>query len=169
MLLPVGILAVLATVGGWIQWAPRWHYVTDWLEPAARTLAVAEPTNTQEYWTSAVTVVAGLVGIAIAWWVYGRESAPVPEAPFWRRTLEHKFWFDELYDALFYAPAAALANWLRRDIEEQVVLPTGPDLGETALEAGEAVRRLQTGLLRTYVFFLASGAAVIAVVFLIVK
>jgi NADH-quinone oxidoreductase subunit L len=169
MLLPVGLLAVLATIGGWIQWAPRWHYLTSWLEPAARTLAAAEPTSSQEYWTSAATVLAGLVGIAIAWWVYGREALPVPEAPFWRRTLEHKLWFDELYDALFYAPSAALSNWLRRDIEEQVVLPTGPDLGETALEAGGVVRRLQTGLLRTYVFFLASGAAVIAVVFLIVK
>jgi hypothetical protein len=31
------------------------------------------------------------------------------------------------------------------------------------------VRRLQTGLLRTYVFALATGAAVIAVVFLLVK
>ena len=49
------------------------------------------------------------------------------------------------------------------------MLQTGPDLGQTALDAGAIVRRLQTGLLRTYVFFLASGAAVIAVVFLAVR
>jgi NADH-quinone oxidoreductase subunit L len=169
MLVPVGLLAVLATIGGWIQWSPHWTPITDWLEPAARTLAIAEPTNTQEFWTSAATVIAGLVGIGVSWWIYGREAVPVPAAPFWRRTLEHKFYVDELYDALFYRPSAALANWLRSDVEEQVVLPTGTDLGQTALDAGGAVRRLQTGLLRTYVFFLASGAAVVALVFLLVK
>jgi NADH-quinone oxidoreductase subunit L len=169
MLVPVGALAALATIGGWLQWSPKWHPLTDWLHTAARTLPIAEPTATQDYWTSAAVVLAGLLGIAIAWWVYGREVVPVPAAPSLRRTLEHKFWFDELYDALFYRPAAALSIWLCRDIEEQVVLPTGPDLGQTTLDAGALVRRLQTGLLRTYVFFLASGAAVIAVVFLIVR
>src|SRR6185437_11931245 len=65
MLVPVGILAVLATVGGWLQWSPKWHPFTDWLAPAAQTLAAAEPTSTQEYYTSAATVIAGLVGIGI--------------------------------------------------------------------------------------------------------
>ncbi|HKC78425.1 MAG TPA: NADH-quinone oxidoreductase subunit L, partial [Gaiellaceae bacterium] len=50
MLVPVGVLAVLATVGGWLQWSPQWHPFTDWLAPAAQTFAAAEPTNTQEYY-----------------------------------------------------------------------------------------------------------------------
>jgi len=49
------------------------------------------------------------------------------------------------------------------------VLQAGPDLGETTLEAGGFVRRIQTGLLRTYVLFLAAGAATLVLVFLIVK
>ena len=36
MLLPVGVLAVLAIVGGWLQFSPVWTPVTYWLEPAAR-------------------------------------------------------------------------------------------------------------------------------------
>ena len=67
------------------------------------------------------------------------------------------------------ASTVALADWLRTGLEEPVVLQTGPDLAETALETGGLVRRLQTGLLRTYVFFLASGAAVAALVFLVVR
>ena len=93
----------------------------------------------------------------------------MPGAPAVRRALEHKLYFDELYDALFFRPAAALATWTRTEFEEPAVLQTGPDLGQTALDAGGLVGRLQTGLLRTYVFFLATGAAVIAVVFLIVR
>jgi NADH-quinone oxidoreductase subunit L len=86
-----------------------------------------------------------------------------------QRTLEHKFYFDEAYDAVFYKPAAALATWWRRDIEEGFVLPAGPDVGATAFDTGRGVRRLQTGLLRTYVFFLGAGMAVLALVFLLVK
>jgi NADH-quinone oxidoreductase subunit L len=169
MLLPVGILAVLATVGGWLQWSPQWHPFTDWLAPAAQTLAAATPTNTQEYYTSAATVVAGLAGIGVAWAVYSERTIAIPAAPFWRRTLEEKFYFDALYDRLFYAPSAAVASILRRDFEEPVILQTGPDLGETALEAGGLVRRIQTGVLRTYVLFLAAGAAALVLAFLIAK
>jgi NADH-quinone oxidoreductase subunit L len=169
MLVPVGVLAVLATVGGWLQWSPRWHPFSDWLEPAARTLAVAAPTNTQEYYTSVATVLAGLAGIAVAWAIYSERKLAIPAAPFWRRTLEHKFWFDELYDAVFYKPTAAFAAALRREFEEPVVLQTGPDLGRTTLETGGFVRRIQTGLLRTYVLFLAAGAAGVVLAFLIAK
>jgi len=169
MLVPVGILALLATFGGWLQWAPKWHPFTSWLAPAAPTLAAAAPTSTQEYFTSAATVIAGLAGIAIAWAVYSEQRLAIPAAPFLRRTFEHKFWFDELYDAVFYRPAAALAGVLFREFEEPVVLQTGPDLGETTLAAGDLMRRIQTGLLRTYVLFLAGGAAAVVLAFLIVR
>ena len=33
---PSAILAVLAVVGGWIQFAPFWHPLTNWLDPVAR-------------------------------------------------------------------------------------------------------------------------------------
>jgi NADH-quinone oxidoreductase subunit L len=169
MLLPVGILAVLAVIGGWIQFSPLWHPVTNWLSPVAATLGVAEPTSWQEGLSSALVVVLGLAGIGVAYALYGRRRAAVPSVPALQRLLEHKFYFDEAYDAVFYKPAAALAAWMRRDFEEPVVLATGPDLGEGALELGRGVRRLQTGLLRTYVFFLGAGMAVVAVVFLVVR
>ncbi len=169
MLVPVGALAVLATIGGWLQWSPKWHPFANWLEPAARTLPATIPTNTQEYYTSAATVIAGLAGIAVAWAVYSERTIKIPAAPFWRRLLEEKFWFDALYDRIFYAPAVSLAAVLRREFEEPVVLQTGTDLGDTTLEAGGLVRRIQTGLLRTYVLFLAGGAAAVVLAFLIAK
>jgi NADH-quinone oxidoreductase subunit L len=169
MLVPVGALAVLATVGGWLQWSPQWHPFTDWLAPAAQTLAAAEPTSGQEYYTSIATVIAGLAGIAIAWAIYSERKIAIPAAPFWRRTLEEKFYFDALYDRLFYAPATGISSFLRREFEEPVVLQTGTDLGETTLATGGLVRRIQTGLLRTYVLFLAAGAAGVVLAFLIAK
>ncbi len=35
MLIPVAVLTVLSIFGGWIQFEPPWHLVTDWLEPVA--------------------------------------------------------------------------------------------------------------------------------------
>jgi NADH-quinone oxidoreductase subunit L len=169
MLIPVGVLTVLAAIGGFIQFAPYWEPITNWLEPVAATLPIAEPEGWQELVSSVLAVTLGLAGIGTAWAFYGRRLAEVPSFPALQRVLEHKFYFDELYDAVFYRPAAAFATWLRRDFEEPVVLASGPDLGETAFDAGRLVRRLQTGLLRTYVLFLGMGTAILAVVFLTVR
>jgi NADH-quinone oxidoreductase subunit L len=169
MLVSVGVLAVLAAVGGWIQFSPFWHPLTNWLEPVAATLGVAEPTNWEEALSSILAVALGLAGMAVAWAVYARGTLAVPAAPAVRRALEHKLYFDEAYDALFTRPAAGLAHWLRRDFEEPVILAAGPDLGETAFDTGRGLRRLQNGLLRTYVLFLGTGMAVLAVVFLFVR
>jgi NADH-quinone oxidoreductase subunit L len=169
MLVPVAVLTVLSTVGGWIQFSTYWHPVTDWLAPAARALGIAEPTTTQEWVSTALALGLALAGIAVAYAVYGVRRVAVPRLPAVQRALEHKLYFDEAYDALFYRPTAALASWLHTGIEEPVILPAGPDLGLAALDTGRAIRRLQTGMLRTYVFFLGTGMAIVAVVFLVVR
>ena len=169
MLLPVGILAVLAVIGGWIQFAPFWHPLTNWLEPVARTLGVAEPKSWQEALSSTLAVALGLAGIGVAWAMYGTGRVAVPHVPALQRVLEHKFYFDEAYDRLFYAPAVAIAGYLRRATEDEWILPVGGEFAEVTLESGRLVRRLQTGLLRTYVLALGTGMVVLAIVFLLVR
>jgi NADH-quinone oxidoreductase subunit L len=169
MLVPVGILAVLATVGGWIQFTPHWDPITKWLAPVAPSLPDAVASSTQETVTSIVTVLLGLAGIAVAWAIYSERTIGIPAVPSVRRLLEEKFYFDWLYDRVFYAPSAWLATTLRREFEEPVVLQSGTDVGETTLATGSLVRRIQTGLLRTYVLFLAAGAAAVVLAFLIAK
>jgi NADH-quinone oxidoreductase subunit L len=169
MLLPVGVLSMLAIVGGWIQFAPVWTPVTKWLDPVAATLRVAEPTNTQEAVASILAVGLGLAGIALAYLMYARRIVPVPSRPKLQRALEHKFYFDEAYDALFFRPAAGLARLLRDGFEAPWFISTPAELGEDTLTIARGVRRIQTGLLRTYVLFLGTGMAVLAVVLLVVK
>jgi NADH-quinone oxidoreductase subunit L len=169
MLVPIGILTVLAVIGGWIQFAPFWHPLTNWLEPVAQTLAVAEPKSWQEALSSVLAVGLGLAGMGVAWAIYSDGSLTVPRLPALQRVLEHKLYFDEAYDALFYKPAVAVANFFRRTTEEEWILPVGGEFGEVTLEGGRLTRRLQTGLLRTYVLFLGTGMAVMAIVFLLVR
>jgi NADH-quinone oxidoreductase subunit L len=169
MLLPVGILSLLAIVGGWIQFAPVWTPVTKWLEPAAATLRVAEPTSTQEAVVSILAVALGLAGIVVAYLMYARRSVAVPSRPRLQRAFEHKFYFDEAYDARFFRPAAGLSRLLRDGFEAPWFISTPTELGEDTLTVARGVRRIQTGLLRTYVLFLGTGMAVLAVVLLVVK
>ncbi|HZS23716.1 MAG TPA: NADH-quinone oxidoreductase subunit L [Gaiellaceae bacterium] len=169
MLLPVGVLSVLAVVGGWIQFAPIWTPLTRWLEPVARTLGVAEPTSWQEGVSSALAVALGLAGIGVAYALYGSRSRAVPRLEALQRALEHKLYFDELYDAIFARPAQGLALLLRDGFEGPWFVSTPAELGEDTLVIARGVRRIQTGLLRTYVLFLGTGMAVVAIVFLVVK
>jgi NADH-quinone oxidoreductase subunit L len=93
----------------------------------------------------------------------------VPHWPELQRTLEHKFWFDELYDALFYRPASAIALWLRSDVETPYIEGSLVEIGRAGEEAGEGVARIQTGLLRTYALAITVTVVVLAVVFVSVR
>jgi NADH-quinone oxidoreductase subunit L len=169
MLVPVAVLAVLATVGGWIQFSPLWHPLTNWLDPVASTLGIAEPSSWQDALSSLLAVALGLAGIGVAWAMYGTGRVAVPRRPALQRALEHKLYFDEAYDRLFYRPTVALVHYLQRPVEEEWILPVGGEFANLTLESGRLTRRLQTGLLRTYVFFLGTGMAVVAIVFLLVR
>ena len=168
----VGILTVLAIVGGWLQVAGLWHPFGEWLDPVAvgrEHLALVEPTVTEDYVTSVLAVGLGLVGIAVAWVLYGTRRRAVPRWAFGQRTLEHKFWFDELYDAVFYKPAVFVTTLLRRGVEEPLIggSITGVTVG--AREAGDALGEVQTGYLRSYALAIAGAVAVLVVVFISVR
>ena len=142
-------------VGGWIQFSPFWHLVTDWLDPVARTLGVAEPTNTQEWVSIGLALGLGLAGIAVAYVIYGarrrRRAAAARRAA---RPRAQAVLRRGLRRALLRAGGRARDAAARRASRSPFVLAAGPDLGETTMDAGRVVRRLQTGMLRTYVLFL---------------
>jgi NADH-quinone oxidoreductase subunit L len=101
--------------------------------------------------------------------MYGTRRVAVPRRPFLQRALEHKLWFDELYDALFYRPSAALGRGLARAFEQPVIAGSLEALGFGAREAWAGTSRAQTGLVRSYVLALAAALTVMVVVFLSVR
>ena len=167
MAVPVGVLAVLSVIGGWIQFAPWWHPVETWLQTVAET--VVTPETWQEWVSIVLSLALGSSGIAVAWLLYGARRVAVPRFAFAQRALERKFWFDEAYDVLFYAPSVFLAKLLRRSVEGPLIADTGRDLGDDTRDFGRLVSRAQTGLQRTYALAIASSVAVLAIVFLAVK
>ncbi len=161
MLWPVGVLAVLSAIGGLLQWTQLWHPLTDWLDPVAPP--TAEPSDTQEWVASALAVVLGVGGIWVAHMAYAAKTLKVPKPV---KLFEKKFYWDELYDAVFYRPADLIARGLGRFVEQPLVRGTVRDVPDGVRISAGGLSRVQNGLVRTYVLALASGVAVLAVVFL---
>ena len=167
MTLTVGVLAVLAAIGGFLQFAGVWTPVSNWLEPVARPLV--EASGTQEAVSSVLAVLLGLAGIAVAWLIYASRTVQAPRFAPVQALLEHKFYFDELYDLVFYRPAVLLAGGLLRLVERPLVLGSVNELVRAVRELGLGTGRLQTGLVRTYALSIAASLAVVTVVFLAVR
>jgi NADH-quinone oxidoreductase subunit L len=166
MLVPVGVLTVLATIGGLVVIPGVWEPFLHWIDETAEPLVMSSVS--EDYAISAVSVSLALVGILLARRAYGAGKQVVTNPGIWR-VLEHKLYFDELYDALFYRPAAALSIALRRNVEEPVVERSLDEIGSGTIQLGGEVARVQSGLLRTYAVAIAFAVAVLVVVFVAVR
>jgi NADH-quinone oxidoreductase subunit L len=171
MFWPVVLLALLSLVGGFLQFPGLWHEIDHWIEPAAES--VAEAGGGTAWFSGLASTALVAAGIFLAWRLYGRRGYG-PErlrrryASF-ARAFERKFWWDEAYDALFYAPASATASGLLRFVERPFFLGTLRGLGAGVGEVARRVADVQSGLVRSYAFALAAGLAVMTVVFIAVR
>jgi NADH-quinone oxidoreductase subunit L len=163
----VAVLSVLAVVGGWVQIAGLWHPFADFLKPTVEPLV--DPSGTQDLIASLLAVGLGLAGIAVAWAAYSARTLRIPQARPVRALLEHKFYFDEAYDLVFYRPAVLLAVTLRDWFEGPVILGSLGAVAAGARRLGGDLSDLQTGLVRTYAFAVAGSVTILALVFVWVK
>jgi NADH-quinone oxidoreductase subunit L len=166
MLIPVGVLTVLATIGGLVVIPGVWEPFLHWIDETAEPLVQA--TVAEDYGTSAIAVSLGLIGIFLAYRAFRAGRQLVAKPGIWR-VLEHKFYFDELYDAVFCRTAAALSIALRRNVEEPVVERSLDEIGSGTIQVGGEVARVQSGLLRMYALAIAFAVAVLVVVFVAVR
>jgi NADH-quinone oxidoreductase subunit L len=166
MTIPVGVLTVLAAIGGLVVIPGVWEPFLHWIDETAEPLVQA--TVTEDYAISAVAVSLALIGFFLARLAFEKGRQFVTNPAIWR-VLEHKLYFDEAYDALFYRPAAALSVALRRNVEEPVVERSLDEIGAGTIQVGGEVGRVQSGLLRTYAIAVAFAVCVLVVVFVAVR
>jgi NADH-quinone oxidoreductase subunit L len=115
-------------------------------------------------WTPSVAFFLGLLG---AWYAYlrtpelpGKVAGVVPAL---YRFLTHKWYFDELYDAIFVRPSFAIGRflWVRGD--QQTIDRFGPDGVAAAIAGGaRAARRFQSGYVYSYALVMLVGLAAAA-------
>ncbi|TMC99198.1 MAG: NADH-quinone oxidoreductase subunit L [Chloroflexi bacterium] len=169
MLVPVLILALLATIGGFIQtralgFGP--HLVDDFLQAAVG--AQAWEGGASEVIATFVTMILAAVLFLAAYRIYIQHawkpwSAMVPWA---QRVLERKYYFDELYDAVFVRTMDGLARVGLRYVEVPVIEGALAGTGELAEAGAHNLGLTQTGYFRNYVLVFVAGAVVVALLVL---
>ena len=105
-----------------------------------------------------------VLGFAVAWVFYiSRPYLPVELAeqqPLLYKFLLNKWYFDELYDAIFVRPAKWLGRFLWKKGDGFVIDGFGPDgVSARVLDVTRRVRRVQTGYLYHYAFVMLIGVA----------
>jgi NADH-quinone oxidoreductase subunit L len=168
---PVALLTVLAAIAGFLQVPWGWKLVDEWIDPVAES--AAEATGVTLAFSVVVTTAIALAGIAVAWRIWGRPN-PLPERlrhryPWAARTLEEKFYFDTAYDRAFYEPSARSATLALQYVEQPLFLRSLGELGRGVRSLSGRLSAVQTGSVRSYALALGAGAAVIALVFLLVS
>ena len=166
MLVPVGVLALGSTLIGFLAIPGVWEPFETWLEPVVPPLVQA--TAGEDWLTSLFAVTLGALGIVLAWRAFQARRELVRDGVV-RTTLEHKFWFDELYDAVFSAPARQIALRLRDRVEAPVVQGGLDEVADGTLRGATVAASVQSGLLRTYALAFTVALAILTLVFLVVR
>jgi NADH-quinone oxidoreductase subunit L len=170
----MGTLAVLAIVGGYIAIPGVDNVLENFLEPtfADSRFADTHPSTGAEWLGLVVGGIIAIAGITLAWWVYlhqpGTAARLRERFPRVHSFLVNKWYFDELYDALFVRPAATAGAFGRRVIETDFVQGTIVGGATGIVRVGTSfARAIQTGYLRAYALLLLLGVAGLTLYFLL--
>jgi len=167
-------LALLSVVGG-IVLIPG---VTTWLErfldPVFHDsrLAAQVPSTGAEWAGLVVGSMLAVVGVGFAWFIYVRDRGyTLMLRDRYRRVhdfLAAKWYFDELYDALFVRPTETFGRFGRTVVENAFVQGVVIGGAAAAVRSGTAIARgLQSGYLRAYALFLILGLSALGLYFLL--
>jgi len=164
MLVPVGILAVLAVVGGFIQTRALG------IGPSAVSDFLASSVGSVHWEESTAAVVVGLVTMLVAAGLFVGALRMRPWSasfPWAQRLLERKYYFDEIYNAAFVRPMDAIAGFGDRDIEQPLINGAVMETGIATSASAAGLSLTQSGYFRNYVLVFVGGAVVAVIVILI--
>ncbi len=169
---PLAVLAGLATVAGWVGASLFGiHSFADFLDPvvgAAQKTAVVMRDFAHNHsieWAAAVgSVAVAFIGLGLAWLLYIKS----PDTP-WRlaerfrftyRLVFNKYWVDEFYEAFIIRPIHAFSVFLWRIVDVVIIDGFGVNGPARLLKGiGHVGRRLQSGNVQAYAFWLFAGVA----------
>ena len=189
---PLVVLSLFALGAGFVNAGPFGiHWLSHFLNPS-----VAAPEFS--FTVAGIATIMAFIGIALGFLVYrnafrtSMERDPLEKAlgPIWR-TLENKFYVDELYDRIIIGTtygAGRVLNWIDRHVVDRVVNLTGlatmflgrvnfiiddfslntvtDDIGEGTIMVGDGVRQSATGKIQDYGAYIFGGVVVVALLYL---
>ncbi len=165
MALPLGILAVLSVVGGWVgapeTWLPEGFHPFYWFV----RLGEFEPVEAN--WTLiAISVSVAVIGILGAYMVYGRKQVnedPLAKFGVFYKLSLNKFYIDEIYLWLIHNVLDGIGKvlyWVDVAIVDTII----DGIAGSARLGGSLFRRIETGKIQHYALVLFAAVIVIYLV-----
>lgn len=157
MTIPLIVLAILSVVVGFVD-TPFKSWLGEWLMGEA-------PEHHGSGIVMVVSVAVGLLGIYIGWLVYVkgtvRRDAVSSRAPALVKTLERKYYIDELYDLLLVKPLRSLGKALQA-FDDYIVDGVVRLAGYSTSALGRLNSRLQSGQVQAYALTALIGIVILA-------
>ncbi|MFQ6110879.1 MAG: NADH-quinone oxidoreductase subunit L [Nitrospinota bacterium] len=171
MTVPLLILAVLSTVGGFvgIPIIKGWNVFNHFLEPVFKgaRLAPVHASLELEGGLIVISLILALVGIFLAHRLYIRRPETTQRLaerfPLAYRVVANKYYVDEIYNFLFVNPVRRGAEALWRGFDVRVVDGGVNGAAEVVGWGAMRLRRLQTGYVKSYAISMLLGAVVILI------
>ncbi|KRA27960.1 proton-conducting transporter transmembrane domain-containing protein [Nocardioides sp. Root614] len=159
MTIPLIVLAALSVLGG-LMLASNW--IVEWLSPVVGHAEHHEPPIPVIVITL-ITVAVVAVGVGLAWFLVGKQDVPrvaPADVSFATKAARADLYGDAINDALVVTPGNrtvfALTTADRAIVDR---LLTG--IGEATHGAGQFIRRIQNGYVRTYALGILGGAVIL--------
>jgi NADH-quinone oxidoreductase subunit L len=171
MTLPLAILAVLSTIGGWwglphgVLWGDRFGA---YLEPVLASPHAAHGAGHAELGGGAVlgltlvTTAVALLGVFVAWRLYGGKLGAAEQiqarVPRVYDLLWGKYFVDEIYDALIVRPYVASSRFFWKVLDASIIDGVVNGVGSVFAFSSRTWRRVQTGNVQHYALAMVIGA-----------
>jgi NADH-quinone oxidoreductase subunit L len=168
MLIPLAVLALGAVVAGFAfkeafighDYAQFWKGAL-YTGPENKILEDIHHLPPLIPWLPTIMMVLGFV---LAYLFYIRDThrpaALAAQHPFLYRFLLNKWYFDEIYDAIFVRPAMWIGRFFWRTGDQRIIDGLGPDgISARVLDVTRGVVRVQTGYVYHYAFAMLIGVA----------
>jgi NADH-quinone oxidoreductase subunit L len=161
--LVVGFFGVPSSLGGSNSFA-------SWLSPVFGAHETVAGPHAIEYLLMASSVLAAAIGIGVAYVKYLRKPFIATEQRGLAAFAGDAFFVDELYRLILVNPLFVIARgFLFKTVDVVLIDGAVNGIAKAASLAGGAVRTLQTGSVRTYLYYLGAGAAFLMVTIYIGK
>lgn len=172
MTVPLFALGVLALVGGYVGLPSVLgaNWFGQFLEPVFGR-GGQEIAPSVEWMLLIVSSLAALSGLVTAYWFYVRNpSIPVSLGAYYPtlyKLLMHKYYIDELYDALIARPGRRTAEMLWQIGDGKIIDAGANGLARLIAQLGSALRRMESGYARRYALAMLFGVVVVIVVLVV--
>jgi NADH-quinone oxidoreductase subunit L len=161
MTMPLIVLAVLAAIGGLIN-VPAVFGGNEWLAHWLTGANVAQHhlslDHATEYALMAASVLAAVTALVYAYVKYVKNAhVPMPDESkrgFLANISFHKFYLDEIYDALFRKPLDLISRFFYKVVDKKIIDGLVNGFGWSAAEGSKSLRLLQSGNVGFYIFMM---------------